>query len=272
MNDNIIVFRGGGDVATGSIQKLHRTGFKVLVLEKEKPLCIRRYVSCAQAIYDGEIKIEDFYAKKVQTVKEIEDCWKEGKVAVYVDPKATILNEISPLAVVDGTIAKKNIGTSKDMAPITVALGPGYIAGKDVDIVIETNRGHDLGRLIFEGPAQENTGIPGNINGYTYERVLYSPDEGEIEVIEDLGSVVKKDQVLAIVNGKKIKSKLDGMVRGMINNKSYVTKGLKIGDVDPRVIEKNINTISDKARLIGGGCLEAILILKRRLEDGYRNS
>ena len=176
------------------------------------------------------------------------------------------------MAVVDGTLAKKNIGTNKNMADITIALGPGYEAGVDVDYVIETNRGHDLGRLIFEGFAEKNTGIPGNIKGFTSERILRAVDEGEIQVIEDIGSVVKKDQVVALVNGKEIKSKLDGMVRGMIGNGSFVTKGLKIGDVDPRVIQKNAKTISDKARLIGGGCLEAILIGKRRIENGHTNS
>lgn len=270
--NNIVVFRGGGDVATGSIQKLFRTGFKVLVLEMEKPLCIRRYVSSAQAIFDGEVKIEDFVAKKVENIDEIKKCWEDEKVPVFVDPNADIIKELKPLAVVDETLAKRNIGTNKDMAPITIALGPGYVAGIDVDVVIETNRGHDLGRLIFEGPAQKNTGIPGNIKGFTSERILRSPDEGEIEVIKDIGSEVKKGETLAYVNGKEVKSALDGMVRGMIGNGSYVTKELKIGDVDPRVNKRNTKTISDKARLIGGGCLEAILIYKRRLENGHRNS
>lgn len=270
--NNIVVFRGGGDVATGSIQKLFRTGFKVLVLEMKKPLCIRRYVSTAQAIFDGEVRIEDFTARKVENLDQIKKAWDENVVPVFVDPKAEILEELKPMAVVDGTLAKKNIGTNKNMADITIALGPGYEAGVDVDYVIETNRGHDLGRLIFEGFAEKNTGIPGNIKGFTSERILRAVDDGEIQVIEDIGSVVKKDQVVALVNGKEIKSQLDGMVRGMIGNGSFVTKGLKIGDVDPRVIPKNAKTISDKARLIGGGCLEAILIGKRRIENGYTNS
>ncbi len=226
--NNIVVFRGGGDVATGSIQKLFRTGFKVLVLEMEKPLCIRRYVSTAQAIFDGEVQIEDFTARKVSSLEQIKKAWEENVVPVFVDPKAEILEELKPMAVVDGTLAKKNIGTNKNMADI--------------------------------------------IKGFTSERILRALDEGEIQVIEDIGSVVKKDQVVALVNGKEIKSQLDGMVRGMIGNGSYVTKNLKIGDVDPRVIPKNAKTISDKARLIGGGCLEAILIGKRRIENGHTNS
>lgn len=150
------------------------------------------------------------------------------------------------------------------MAPITIGLGPGFEAGVDVDLVIETNRGHDLGRLIFEGPAAANTGNPGNINGFTTERILRASACGKLHIIKDLGSVVKKGEAVAEVSGKKIYSGLCGMVRGMINEGLEVSEGMKIGDVDPRVIPRNAKTISDKARLIGGGSLEGLLILKRR--------
>lgn len=272
MLKDIVIFRGGGDVATGSIQKLYRTGFRVLVLEMPKPLCIRRYVSCAQAVIDGEIEIEGMKAIRVENIEDAKKAWNEDIVPVLVDPKGESIEKLNPLAVVDGTLAKKNIGTNKSMAPITIALGPGYEAGKDVDIVIETNRGHDLGRLIFKGPAQKNTGVPGNIKGFTSERILRSPAYGKIEVIHDIGAVVKKGDILAKVDGKPVKSGLDGMIRGMITNHSKVFKGLKVGDVDPRVIKKNAKTISDKARLIGGGTLEAILILKRRINHGSRSN
>lgn len=272
MPKDIVIFRGGGDVATGSIQKLYRTGFRVLVLEMEKPLCIRRYVSCAQAMVDGEIVIEGMKAKKVEDLNQVKKAWDDDIVPVLKDPKGESIKKLKPLAVVDATLAKKNIGTNKSMAPITIALGPGYEAGKDVDIVIETNRGHDLGRLIFEGPAQKNTGVPGNIKGFTSERILRSPDDGYIEVIHDIGDVVKKGDILAKVNESYVKAGLDGMIRGMITNHSKVHKGLKVGDVDPRVIKENARTISDKARLIGGGTLEAILILKRRIDHGPRSN
>ena len=264
MKNNLIIVRGGGDVATGSIQKLHRVGFKVLVLDIEKPTCIRKKVAVSQAIFDGKIQIEDILAEKASEFCQIEEIFDRGNIPVFVDPNVRVLEKLKPLALVDGIIAKKNLGTSKKMAPITVGLGPGFIAGVDCDVVVETNRGHDLGRVIFEGPASANTGNPGNIEGYTTERILRSPADGYLEIIKDIGDVVKKDEVVGKVNGHYLKSNLDGMIRGMINEGVYVNKDMKVGDVDPRVIPRNANTISDKARLIGGGVLEAVLILKRR--------
>ena len=264
MNKNLIIVRGGGDVATGSIQKLNRVGFDVLVLDTPKPTCIRKNVAVAQAIYDGEIQIEDIHAVRCDSINEIEDAFIKSYIAVVIDGKAELIDKLKPLAVIDGIIAKKNLGTNRAMAPITIGLGPGFEAGVDVDVVIETNRGHDLGRLIFEGFAQENTGNPGNINGYTTERNLRASDNGSLKVIKDIGSVVKKDEVVASVNGKAILAGLDGMIRGMINEGAEVFEGMKVGDIDPRVVPKNAYTISDKARLIGGGSLEAVLIMKRR--------
>lgn len=264
MND-LVIFRGGGDVATGSIQKVHRAGFKVLILEKDKPLCIRRYVAAASAMFSGQSKIEDISVKRVYSLEEINQCFDENIIPIIEDESGKYIEELKPFAVVDGILAKKNLGTNKNMAPITIALGPGFVAGKDVDVVIETNRGHDLARLIFEGEAEKNTGNPGNIQGFTTERILRASDDGEIKVIKDIGDVVKKDEIVASVNGKAIKAGLDGMVRGMIGDKTFVTKGLKIGDVDPRIKKTNAITISDKARAIGGATLEAILILRRSL-------
>ncbi len=265
INRNLVIVRGGGDVATGSIQKLNRSGFDVLVLEVEKPTCIRRKVCAAQAVYDGQVTVEDIEVKKCDTVDEIRETLAEGRVAVTVDPEGQLIKKLRPLAVVDGILAKKNLGTNMDMAPITIGLGPGFTAGSDCNVVIETDRGHDLGRLIFQGKASANTGNPGNILGFTTERILRASDDGIIKVIEDITSEVKKGQVVAEVNGKHIKAGLDGMVRGMIKDGSRVFKGMKIGDVDPRVVPRNASTISDKARLIGGGTLEAVLIFKKKL-------
>lgn len=264
MNKKLVIVRGGGDVATGTIQKLKRVGFDVLVLEIGRPTCIRRNVAVAQAIFEGEIKIEDIEAIYCKDKSEIEKAFADDKIAVTVDPEGRFIEEMKPICVIDGILAKKNLGTKKDMAPITIGLGPGFVAGEDVDLVIETNRGHDLGRLIFEGSAAKNTGNPGNINGFTTERILRSSANGKLHIIKDLGSVVKKGEPVALVDGKEIYAGLDGMVRGMINEGIEVTKGMKIGDVDPRVIPRNAKTISDKARLIGGGSLEGLLIMKRR--------
>ncbi|MGO1581183.1 MAG: selenium-dependent molybdenum cofactor biosynthesis protein YqeB [Peptoniphilaceae bacterium] len=263
MKGDIVIFRGGGDVATGSIQKLHRVGFRVLVLEKEKPLCIRRTISCAEAMIQGKVEIEDFIAVKVENKDEILNAWDNDYIPVIADENGEYIKEFNTLALVDAMIAKKNLGTKIDMAPITVALGPGFTAKKDVDVVIETNRGHNLARLIFEGQAEANTGNPGNMEGYTVERVLHSPAEGKIKVVRDIGSVVEEGETLAYIDEIEVKSKLKGMVRGMIGDESNVEKGMKIGDVDPRINLENTKTISDKARAIGGASLEAIMIMKR---------
>lgn len=264
MNKNLVIVRGGGDVATGTIQKLNRVGFDVLVLEIEKPTCIRRNVAVAQAIFDGEIQIEDIRAVRCENIDQIQRAFDKKLIAVAVDPEGKLIEKLKPICLIDGILAKKNFGTNKKMAPITIGLGPGFEAGIDVDLVIETNRGHDLGRLIFEGPAAVNTGNPGNINGFTTERILRAPASGKVHIIKDLGSVVKKGDVVAEVAGKEVLAGLDGMVRGMINEGLEVYSGMKIGDVDPRVIPRNAKTISDKARLIGGGALEGLLIMKRR--------
>lgn len=271
MND-LVIFRGAGDVATGSIQKLYRTGFRLLLLERETPLCIRRNVALAQAMIEGEWTVEDVTARKVTNIEEIEKCWDENVVPIIADEDGYYIKKLKPLAVIDGILAKKNYGTNKNMAPITIGLGPGFCAGKDCDVVIETNRGHNLGRLIFEGEPEADTKNPGNIEGFTTERILRASDDGNIKVLKDIGSFVEKGETVAMVGDLPIKAALDGMVRGMINDGFYVKKGLKIGDVDPRRVLRNAKTISDKARLIGGGCLEAVLILRRRLYNGERNS
>lgn len=265
--NNIVIVRGGGDIATGTIQKLYRAGFLVLIIEIEEPTCIRRTVSCAQAMFSEYIEIEDIKVRKTKSLEEINKAWQDGEVPIIADPEAKYVGVLKPVALVDAILAKKNLGTKIDMAPITIGLGPGFEAGVDVDIVIETNRGHNLARLIFEGKAQPNTGNPGNIQGYTTERILRSPDDGIITVLHDIGSVVEKDQTVGYVNGQAIKAGLTGLVRGMIGDQTYVSKNMKIGDVDPRIVNNNIYTISDKARAIGGGVLEAILIQKIKLEE-----
>lgn len=261
--DNLIIIRGAGDIATGSIQRLHRSGFKVLCLEVAQPTAIRRTVALSDAIYVEETRVEDIVARRVETIYEIENAFEDGVVPVMVDPECKILEELEPDVVVDAILAKKNLGTRIDMAKGTVALGPGFIAGEDVDIVIETNRGHDLGRLIFEGPAAPNTNRPGNIDGFTRERVLYAPKTGKIINRHDIGDIVEQGEVIATVEGGEVTAKISGILRGIIRNGTEVFEGMKIGDVDPR-ITTNPKTISDKARALGGATLEAVMILKNR--------
>lgn len=262
--NDIIVVRGGGDIASGAIQKLHRSGFKVLVLEIEKPSAIRRKVAFCEAVYEKDIEIEGIKAQYVGTEKEVRDCWEKDVIPVMVDSRGKSIEIFKPIAVVDGILAKKNFGTKKSMAPITVALGPGFSAPEDVDIVIETMRGHNLGRLIIEGTASANTGVPGIIAGIGKERVIYSEFNGYIKNIEKIGSVVEKGDIIAVVEENYIYSPISGVLRGIIKDGYKVTEGLKIADVDPRIEEKeNCFTISDKARNIGGAVLEAVLYLRK---------
>lgn len=263
MNLGLVVVRGGGDIASGTIQKLYRSGFKVLVLEIEKPTAIRRNVAFSDAIYNGEAEVEGIKSIRVNNINEINEAHNKGVIPILVDKNADILKELNPLAVIDAILAKKNLGTNKEMAPITIALGPGFCAGKDVDIVIETNRGHNLGRLIFEGFAKENTGVPGVIAGFSKERVIYSDYEGYITHVKTIGDIVKQGEVIALINKNEVKASISGLLRGLIKEDTLVNKGLKIADIDPRIAEvENYTTISDKARNIGGGVLEALLYIK----------
>jgi xanthine dehydrogenase accessory factor len=261
-NRSIIVVRGGGDVASGTIHRLHQVGFGVIVLETHVPTAIRRTVSFSQAVFDGEMILEGSIAQLCKSIGDMESVINRGNIAVMIDPKCNLLENMQPLALVDGILAKKNLGTNREMAQIVIGLGPGFTAGVDVDAVVETKRGHHLGRVIYEGQAASNTGEPGSINGFTTERVIYSPTQGKIEVLKDIGSLVESGTILAYVNGEEVIAKISGKVRGMIQNGSDVFAGMKIADVDPRGIEASCNTISDKARAVAGGVLEAILHLE----------
>jgi xanthine dehydrogenase accessory factor len=257
-----VVIRGGGDLGSGVAQKLHRSGFRVLILEVANPLVVRRAVSFAQAIIDGEAVVEGIRAVRVTAQDEMLQQWPQGNIPVMVDPAGAILKEIKPDAVVDATLAKRNTAMNRGMAPITIALGPGFKAGEDVDVVIETNRGHNLGRLIFEGYAEPDTGVPAPVKGYGKERVLRAPCSGAVTHVLDIGDPVKAGDVICTVAGRPVQAPFDGMIRGLIMNGREVVAGLKIGDVDPRPIKELCYTISDKARALGGAVLEAILYLQ----------
>lgn len=265
--EDVVVIRGGGDIATGVAHRLHRSGFKVLLLEIEKPTVIRRTVSFAQAIFDGQTTVEDTKAIKVNNIEDIYKCWADNNIPIMVDEKLEVLKEIKADILVDGILAKENLGTSKNLAPITIALGPGFEAGVDVDVVIETNRGHYLGSLIFEGFAEPNSGIPGIINGFGKERVIKSPAHGIVKNISKISDLVKAGDTIAYVDDVPVKAPIDGVLRGLIIEGLEVNEGLKMADVDPRGIKEYCNSISEKARAIGGGVLEAILFLKTRRKD-----
>lgn len=269
-----VVIRGGGDLATGVAEVLYQSGFKILILDIEKPSSIRRSVCFSEAIYDGVTKVENIICKKVENENDIEKCWNEKIIPIMVDEKGEIIKKIKPNVVVDSIIAKKNLGTTKEMAPITIALGDGFEAGKDVDIVVETMRGHNLGRVITSGRAMKNTGIPGEIKGVSKDRVIYSLANGIFSSVKKIGDTVQKDEIIGYVGDVEIRGKISGVLRGIIREGYEVTENMKIGDIDPRIEEKNnCFTISDKARSLGGAVLRAIMFrLKEEREKKNGNT
>jgi xanthine dehydrogenase accessory factor len=259
MEKEIVVMRGGGDLGSGVAHRLHRSGFRVLILEVAQPLVVRRTVSFAQAVIDGGTTVEEVTAVRAGSLNEVKNVWESGNIPILVDPEMNICNEIPPDVLIDATLAKRDTGLRQDMAPLTIALGPGFEAGVHADIVIETNRGHDLGRLIYQGTAEPDTGIPAPVKGHGSERVLRAPCDGVIGHVLDIGSVVKKGDLICRVDDKPVAAVFDGIIRGLIMNGRKVTTGMKIGDVDPRPVYEHCFTISDKARALGGSVLEAIL-------------
>ena len=270
INENLILVRGGGDLATGTIYKLRQCGFDVLVLETENPSAIRRNVAFSEAVYQGSQTVEGMTCLLANSVAQARACLKEGTLTMLIDPAGDCVEAFRPLAVVDAILAKKNLGTRRNMAPITVALGPGFTAGVDVDAVVETKRGHNLGRVLYSGAASPNTGIPGIIGGYGRERVIHSPATGTLRNIAKITDTVSKGETIAVVETETgtvpVAASINGLLRGLIRDGYPVTEGFKIADIDPRTEEyNNCFTISDKARCIAGGVLEAILHLKGNL-------
>jgi len=255
---NLVVVRGGGDLATGVIMRLVRAGVPVVVLETEKPTVIRTTVSFAQAMFGGAAKVEGVIAKRCSDVDEAMAVLQRGMVPLLADPRALLLEKLRPICIVDAILAKRNLGTTIDDAPLVIALGPGFTAGKDCHALIETKRGHSMGRIIYEGEAIANTGIPGIIAGYGRERVIHSPTEGVFSSEKRIGDLVKEGEVIAHVGETPVLATLDGMIRGLLNNGLTVPPGFKIADIDPRGQEADYTTISDKAMAIGGAVLEVL--------------
>ena len=262
--DDVILVRGGGDLATGTIHRLWSAGLKVLVLEAEHPAAIRRQVSVSEAVYEGGAVVEGMRAALVKTLDEAVVVWHRGDVPVMVDPKGELIPQVRPAALVDAILAKKNLGTTRDMAPLTIALGPGFVAGQDVDVVVETKRGHKLGRIIREGSAAPNSGVPGIIGGYGAERVLHAQAAGIFRNLHSIADFVEAGEAVAEIetpDGQRLPvvTQISGILRGLLRDGYPVTKGFKVADVDPRRAElENCFLISDKARCIAGSVLELI--------------
>lgn len=256
----MIIVRGGGDIATGTIYRLHQCGYPVLILETERPTAIRRKVAFCEAVYDKTAVVEGVTCRRVESMEQCREAWNRKEIPLMVDKEAKIIEKIHPDVVIDGILAKRNLGTNRDMAPLTIALGPGFCAGKDVDYVVETMRGHQLGRILDQGFAIPNTGIPGVIGGYGAERVIHAPASGRISVHAQIGDLVQEGQVIAHIGDTEVKASLTGVLRGIIRDGFAVSKGLKMADIDPRKEQRNnCDTISDKARCIAGSVLELVV-------------
>jgi xanthine dehydrogenase accessory factor len=254
-----VLIRGGGELASAVACRLAESHFKVIMTEVPKPQAVRRNVSFCEAVYEGKKTVEGKTARLVGSAGEARAAWKAGELAVIVDPDTTIRSELKPDVEIDAIIAKKNLGTRLSDAELVIGLGIGFKAGKDVHVVIETNRGHNLGRVMREGIAEADTGDPGNIGGYTTERVMRAPGDGVFKAVKKIGDMVKAGDIVAYVEGKPVKAAIPGIIRGLLRDGTPVTKGLKAGDVDPRGNKEYCYTISDKGRTISGGVLEAIL-------------
>lgn len=262
---DLIIIRGAGDIATATICRLHKCGFRLLVLETENPSAIRRRVSLSEAVYEGRQTVEGITAEHISELNQRHAVWGRNNVPLLIDPFCSRLKELRPRVAIDAIVAKRNCGTHKKMAPFTIALGPGFHAGLDVHCVIETARGHHLGRVIHSGPSLPNSGIPGVIQGFSRERVVHAPTGGVLEVMKDIGSEVQKGEIIARIETTAVQAPLSGLVRGMIRDQFKVKEKMKIADIDPRMDEpENCLTISDKARCISGGVLEALLTFMNR--------
>ncbi len=255
--DQLVVVKGAGEMASGVAVRLYRAGIRrILMLEIPEPLAVRRLVSFCEAIYDGRQSVEGVEASLVRSPSEVPGILEAGAVAVAVDPQWEMIRLLKPDVVVDATLAKRNLGTHMREAPLVLALGPGFTAGQDAHCVVETQRGHDLGRIYLEGSAAPNTGVPGNIGGYTVERVLRAPCAGMVEQLVDLGALIKAGDLVGKVGSEPVFTAIDGVLRGFIRPGLHVPAGIKLGDVDPRGKPEYCRTVSEKARALGGAVLE----------------
>lgn len=257
----LVVIRGAGDIASGIALRLFRAGMRVVMCDLPVPTSIRRTVCFSEAIRLGETSVEGVRGVLCATPAAARAAAEAGVVAVLADPEAACARELSPDALVDAILAKRNLGTTRDMAPVVVGVGPGFTAPVDCDAAVETMRGHYLGRVYYEGSPLPNTAVPGLIGGYAGERVMRAPADGVFEPCVEIGAEVRAGDVCATVAGEPMRATIDGVVRGLLQDGVRVTAGMKSGDVDPRCRPEYIRTVSDKASAVGGGVLEAILAL-----------
>ena len=270
----LVAIKGAGDLATGVIHRLVRSGFAVMATELAQPTVLRRSVALAEAVTLGQMTVEDVSARLAASLKDIQAMIAGGFVPIVVDPDGIILRQMQPTVLVEATLSKRNSGVTMLDAPIVIALGPGYEAGKDVHAVIETNRGHNLGRVYLQGCAEPDTGVPGTIGGYARERLLRAPGAGILYGMRQIGDTVQAGETVAVVRDTgtvfvssqptPVIAAISGTLRGLVRDGLAVSAGMKVGDIDPRAVREHCFTISDKSRAVAGGVLEAILYLLRQ--------
>lgn len=261
MNEKLVVIKGAGDLATGTAHRLFRCGFRVVMLEKAGPAAIRRPVCFAQAVFSGIHTVEGVTSELSAEPERAEEAAKSGRVPVIIDPLWLSVRQLRPDVVVDAVMAKRNLGTVIDEAPVVIGLGPGFTAGADVHAVVETCRGHDLGRVILSGSAAPNTGAPGEIGGYSGERVVRSPGKGILISFREIGDPVEKGEIIGAVGGRNLVAPLSGVLRGMLKSGLEAVEGMKVGDIDLRCLRDSCFSISDKSRVVAGGVVKAIMRL-----------
>ncbi len=258
-----ILIKGAGDLATGIAARLFRAGHRILMTEIPVPLTVRRTVAFSRAVYEGRAQVEEIEAQLAGTENEAKRILNRGDVAVMIDPDASCREWFRPDVIVDAILAKKNLGTRISDAPFVIGVGPGFTAGRDCSCVVETKRGHFLGRVIWRGGAIPNTGVPGDVGGYTTERLLRASADGIMEPKVQIGDKVEKGQITALTGGMPVFAQMPGIVRGLLQEGAEVRKGLKIGDIDARAHSSYCYTISDKARAVGGAVLEAVSLYEK---------
>ncbi len=255
----LCVVRGGGDLATGVILRLHRSGFPVVALELERPRVVRRMVSAAEAVYSGQHIVEGMVVQRFETLSDVEKAHASKIVPILVDPAAETLKELQPAIFVDGTMKKRNIDSQLDWAALVIGLGPGFVVDQNCHAVVETKRGHKLGRVYWSGRAELDTGVPEAVSGFKGERVLRAPASGKVQTLRRIGETLNPGDPIATVSGQSVKAPFNGVLRGLIHSGVVVSANEKIGDLDPRNVREYCFLVSDKSLAIGGGVLEAIL-------------
>ena len=256
----VVLIRGGGEIASGVAHKLARAHFRVCLTEDSHPLAVSRGVAFCEAIYDGEKEVEGIVAQRVESASEITRAWQENKLPIIVDPEALVKDTLKPQVLVDAIMAKRNLGTRITDAPLVIGLGPGFKVRSDVHMAVETNNSESLGKVILEGKAEKDTGIPIAVEGLTFERALHSPTDGLFQTDKEIGDLVNAGEVVASVAEQPVKAEIDGMVRALLRSGTVVEKGTKLGEIDPSGNREVCYTIRARARAIAGGVLEAIMM------------